>query len=418
MSSKNSVADLAICGGSPGFAAALHVGRPNIGDREQLLTKINDILDRVWLTNDGPYVQEFERQVAARVGARHCVAVCNATIALELAVRALGLSGEVIVPAMTFIASAHVLQWQGITPVFCDIDPATHTLDPDQIESLINAKTTGILGVHVWGRACPIEPIDGLRQRYGLKVLYDAAHAFGCTHRGQPLGVFGDAEVFSFHATKVCNSFEGGMVATNDDALAARLRLMRNFGFSGYDHVTALGINGKMTEVAAAMGLTSLASLDEFIRVNQRNYEHYRQRLLPLPGVKMLEYDSREKNNYQYIVLEIDEAVARISRDEILAALWAENVLARRYFYPGCHRMAPYHALYPASSLRLPETEKVVERVLVLPTGVTIGAAEIDAIGRIMELVLANPETVRAALTQRARLASSASPAAQSDRGE
>ena len=271
--------------------------------------------------------------------------MCNGTVALEIAIRALGMEGEVIVPSFTFIATAHALQWQGITPVFCDIDPRTHTLDPGKVEQAITPRTTGIIGVHVWGHTCDIDALAEIAARRGLKLLFDAAHAFACSYKGRMIGSFGDAEVFSFHATKFFNTLEGGAVVTNDDELAKKLRLMRNFGFTGYDKVSYLGTNGKMNEISAAMGLTSLESLDEFIAVNRRNYLRYREELRDIAGARVLTYDETESCNYQYIVLELDEAVTRIvSRDELWRILTAENVMARRYFYPGCHRMEPYRS--------------------------------------------------------------------------
>ena len=347
MTNKTRTDELALFGAPPAFANRLHVGCPNIGDRQRLLTRINDILDRRWLTNNGTYVQEFESKLAELVGVKHCIAVCNATVALEIAVRALELRDEVIVPSFTFIATAHALQWQGITPVFCDVDPHTHNLDPGRVEELITSRTTGIIGVHLWGRACDVETLTEIAARRGLTLLFDAAHALGCSARGRMLGRFGQAEVFSFHATKICNTFEGGAVATDDDDLAVRLRLLTNFGFAGYDRVVSLGTNGKMSEVSAAMGLTSLESLDEFVAVNRRNYHQYRTELRELPGVQLLLYDESERATYQYVVIEIDESVTRLSRDQLLELLWAENVLARRYFYPGCHRMEPYRSAYP-----------------------------------------------------------------------
>src|SRR5579862_3203983 len=207
---KVSLRDLAILGGAPAFPAPLHVGRPNLGDRGVLLERINDILDRRWFTNNGHYVQEFERRLAELTGARHCIAMANGTVALEIAIRALDLTGEVILPSMTFVATAHALQWQQIQPVFCDVDPHTFTLDPDRIAELITPRTTGILGVHLWGRVCDVERLSEVAVEHGLKLLFDAAHAFHTSHEGQMVGCFGDAEVFSFHATKFFNTFEGG----------------------------------------------------------------------------------------------------------------------------------------------------------------------------------------------------------------
>jgi dTDP-4-amino-4,6-dideoxygalactose transaminase len=387
---KNPWESLAIFGGTPAFSEKLHVGRPNIGDRERLMTRIGDLLDRRWLSNNGPYVQEFERRIAELVGVKHCVAMCNATVALEIVIRALGLKGEVIIPSFTFIATAHALQWQEITPVFCDVDPKTHNLDPDRVEQMLTPRTTGIIGVHLWGRACHVEALTEIAASRGLRLLFDAAHAFGCSHRGRMIGDFGDAEVFSFHATKFLNSFEGGAVVTNDDELAKKMRLMKNFGFAGYDDVVYIGTNGKMTEVSAAMGLGGLESLDEFITTNRRNYEQYRQELEGLAGVSLLAYDKGEQCNYQYIVLEIDEAGTLVSRDQLLEILWAENVLARRYFYPGCHRMEPYHSQFPHAGLLLPETDKLAMRVLVLPTGTAVNAEDITKLCGIIKTVVGN----------------------------
>ena len=266
-------------GGPPAFLNPLHVGRPNAGDRGAMLRRVNEIFDRRWFTNDGPLVKEFEARIQEIAGVKHCVAMCNATIALEIAVRALELRGEVIVPAYTFIATAHALQWQEITPVFADMDPATHNMAPEKIERLITPRTTGIIGVHLWGRPCETEAIESIAQKHRLKVMYDAAHAFGCSHRGRMVGNFGSCEVFSFHATKFINCFEGGAAVTNDDALAAKMRLMRNFGFAGYDRVIYPGTNGKMTEVCAAMGLTSLEAMEKIVTANRRNYEAYRDGL-------------------------------------------------------------------------------------------------------------------------------------------
>jgi len=385
---KQCIDDLALFGGPPAFAEPLHVGRPQLGNRRTLLRRINEMLDRNWLTNHGPLVAEFERRVAETVGVAHCVAMCNGTVALEIAVRALGLSGEVIVPSMTFVATAHALQWQQITPVFCDIEPDTHTIDPRRVEELITPRTTGILGVHLWGHPCDVEALEEIARRRGLALLFDAAHAFGSSYRGQMIGGFGAAEVFSFHATKYVNAFEGGAVLTNDAELAAKMRLMKNFGFSGDDKVIYIGTNGKMTEVAAAMGLTSLESLEKFRGANERNYRRYRARLDHLEGFRVLPYDDAQRNNYQYVVVEIDRRKTGLTRDQLLRILRAENVLARRYFYPGCHQMEPYRSYYPNARLLLPVTEEVASRVLVLPTGVNVSQQQIETICDVIELAL------------------------------
>ena len=348
---------LSILGGDPSFERTLHVGRPNIGDRERLMERMEDMLDRKWLTNNGPFVQDFEQAVADYLDVKHCVAMCNGTVGLEIAVRALDLKEEVIVPAYTFVATAHCLQWQEIRPVFCDIDPATHCLDPEQVERHITPRTTGILGTQTWGQPCEVDSLRRIADAHDLRLMYDAAHALGCSYEGTMIGNFGDAEVFSFHATKFVNSFEGGAVTTNNDELAEKMRLMRNFGFEGMDNVSYIGINGKMSEPAAAMGLTSLESADEFISVNRRNYEAYRRELDVIPGIELFTYDGEQRNNYQYIILEVDEDETGLTRDELLQVLLSENVKARRYFYPGVHRMEPYDSYYPNAGMVLPETD-------------------------------------------------------------
>ena len=392
---------LAILGGTRAFSRCLHVGRPNIGNSDRFLALVSGALERRWLTNNGPLVQEFEAKLAPYLGVKHCIPMCNATVALEIAIRASGLKGEVIVPSYTFIATAHALQWQEITPVFCDIDPLTYTIDPARVEGLITPRTSGIIGVHTWGNPCDVQALTAIAERRGLTLMFDAAHAFGCSHRGRMIGNFGLAEVFSFHATKFLNSFEGGAVATNDDELADKIRLMQNFGFSGYDNVIYIGTNGKMTEASAAMGLTNFESIGEFMTINRRNHEAYRRHLEGVPGLSLMTYDENELRNYQYVVLEVDEGQTGISRDDIVEALHAENVLARRYFWPGCHCMEPYRSYFPHSWLLLPETEEVARRVIVMPTGTAVGELDITQICSVLSTIIANSTAVKAALSMK-----------------
>lgn len=391
---KINIEDLAIFGGEPVFEAPLHVGRPNIGDRDRLLERIHNVLDRRWLTNDGPYAKEFEERVCGLLGVRHCIVTASGTQGLAMAAMAAGLKGEVIVPSFTFVATAHALQWSGIRPVFADIDPRTHNLDPESVERCITASTTGIVGVHVWGRPCPVESLEKIASSHHLRLIFDAAHAFGCTYQGCKIGNFGDAEVFSFHATKFVNSLEGGAITTNDGELARRLRAIKNFGFTGYDTVDCLGTNGKMNELEAAMGLTSLESMEDFVRVNRRNYDSYRWELSGVPGVQVTAYDENEQCNYQYLVLEVDESVTRVSRDQLVDILFAENVLARRYFYPGCHQMQPYASRRQHLRHPLLHTETLVRRTLLLPTGTTIDLSRIREICQLIRLSVENGEEI------------------------
>ena len=379
--------DLAMHGAPPAFAQPLHVGRPNIGDRAMFMQKVEQMFDNHWLTNNGPLVQELERRIADHLGVRHCVAMCNGTIALEIAIRALDLGGEVIVPSWTFIATAHALFWQGITPVFADVDPHTHNLDPEAVRRMITPRTSGIIGVHVWGRPAPVQELQAIADEHELQLCFDAAHAFGCRSETRPIGNFGRCEVLSFHATKVFNTFEGGAVVTNDERLAEVMRLMRNFGFAGYDNVVYPGTNGKMPEVNAAMGLVNLEMLPRFIEENRRGYDAYAEALRGLPGIRLIEYDPATCPNYQYVVIEVDPD-CRASRDEIIAALQAENILARKYFWPGCHGMQPYRDLFPHARLLLPHTERVANSVIVLPNGPAVSDTVVSVVRDVLSVLV------------------------------
>ncbi|MEY2431397.1 MAG: hypothetical protein QOC92_1122 [Acidimicrobiaceae bacterium] len=393
--------DLAIFGGAPAFAEPRHVGRPNLGDPRRMVEHIEEIFDRGWLTNDGPLVKEFERRVADLAGVEHCVAVSSATVGLQLVARALGFSGEVIVPSFTFIATVHALTWLGFEPVFCDIDRQTHTIDPAALSRVVTRRTSGIVAVHLWGQPCDVARITKVAVDHDLPLVFDAAHALGCSHGGISVGGFGNAEVFSFHATKFVNAAEGGAVTTNDGELARRLRLMRNFGFVEYDTVVELGTNGKMSELSAAMGLTSLEAFDDFITANRRNYLRYDDELRDVPGVSLIRYDRPERHNYQYIVLEVTpEASMDLSRDDLVAALQAENVLARRYFHPGAHRMDAYRESYGATAGPLPATEDVASRVLTLPTGSAVDEADVVTICSIVRVAAEHPVELRRRLSR------------------
>ena len=300
-----------------------------------------------------------------------------------------------IVPSFTFVATAHALQWQEITPVFCDVDPATHRLNPTQVEKMITPRTSGIIGVHTWGRPCEIDALEAIAHRRKLQLLFDAAHAFGVADKGKMVGGFGRCEILSFHATKFFNTFEGGAVVTNDEALAEKMRLMRNFGFSGYDNVIYIGTNGKMTEVCAAMGLTSLESLEQFVETNRRNHRAYCRELQGIPGIALVAYDKTERSNYQYIVLEVTETEAGLTRDELVQVLFAENVLARRYFFPGCHQMEPYRSCFPHASIILTETEKLCRKVMVLPNGSSVDEPAISRISDIIRTAILNAPAAR-----------------------
>ncbi|MCA9187054.1 MAG: aminotransferase class I/II-fold pyridoxal phosphate-dependent enzyme, partial [Planctomycetales bacterium] len=391
-----------IFGGQPAFADPLHVGRPNLPNRDRYLARINDIFDRAWLTNDGTYLRQFEQVICDVTGASACVAVANGTIALQLLMQVLGLHGEVIVPSLTFIATAHALAWQGISPRFADVDLESCCLDPDAIEAAITPRTTAILAVHLWGRVCNVQRLQEIADRHGIELIFDASHAFGASKHGRMVGNWGRAETFSFHATKFVSAAEGGAIVTNDVELAERLRLARNFGFAARDHVSTLGINGKLSELHAALGLTSLEEMEFTIETNRRNAFRYAERLIDVPGVKLLTTQDQSRSNYQYVVVLIDDRVARIDRDTLVKVLEAENVQARRYFSPGCHRSAPYaDDQGTIDGFWLPNTERIVSSAMSLPNGVAIDRATVDTVSDLVRFAVHSAAEIRGRMAAR-----------------
>ena len=287
------------------FPEPLHVGRPNIGSRADFDRLVTEIFDRHWLTNAGPLVVELERRIADLLGVRHCVTMANGTIALEIAIRALGITGEVIVPSYTFVATAHALHWQGIRRCSPTSTTTRTTSTPIPSGRMITPRTSGIIGVHLWGRPAPVQELQAIATEHGLEFLFDAAHAFGSSCDGRMIGSFGRAEVLSFHATKFFNTFEGGAVVTNDDDLAQQIRLMRNFGFVDFDNVIYPGTNGKMPEICAAIGLANLETIDFFVRRNIENYAAYSEIFGRAMSCSLLAYDSSVAGNHQYVVVEL-----------------------------------------------------------------------------------------------------------------
>ena len=397
MRAKKSLDQLALFGGQPTFAERLHVGRPNIGERERFLARVQDIFDRRWLSNHGPYLEQLEARVAALVGCRHAIGVANATLGLQLACRALELTGEVIVPAHSFVATAHALAWEGLRPVFCDVRRGSHHLDPSRVRELITPRTSAILGVHLWGLPCAIDELTDVARQHNVQLFFDAAHALACSHGGRMIGNFGALEVFSLHATKFVNSFEGGVICTNDYDIARRLRMLANFGYGETEFPEIVGTNAKLNEVSAAMGLTNLENLGEFVEVNRRHHRVYRTALTGLPGVRLVDYPEGDDHNYQYVVLEIDAARASLTRDELLELLVAENVLARRYFFPGAHRLEPYRAA-DGSVPHLPETERLCKSVLLLPTGTAVSNQDVVRVTELIRFALGHGGEIRARL--------------------
>lgn len=397
---KRATTDLAVFGGPEAFLHPLYVGRPTIGDRERFLARLEWALNNNWLTNGGPLVREFETRVADLVGVRHCVATCNATIALELILRASDVTGEVIMPAMTFAATAHAASWLGLEPVFCDVDPATGLIDPEHVAQLITPHTGAVVGVHLWGRPAPVDRLAKIAADHRVKLFFDAAHALGCTTSGRPVGRFGDAEVFSFHATKAATSFEGGAVVTDDGPLADRIRAMHNFGIGPDKVVADIGTNGKMSECAAAMGLTSLDALAATKTHNRRNHALFSAELGDLHGVTVHPAAPDDECNFQYVVVSVDKSVCGIDRDQLQTILREEKVIAQPYFSPACHQMPPYRTEPP---LQLVHTERLANRVLALPTGPSVSSEDIRRVCDIVRLAATEGPRIDAEWDKRKR---------------
>lgn len=364
--------------------APIRVGAPNLGDRAQLHRRLDEILDRAWLTNHGPIERELEGRLCEVTGTRHCIPTSSATLGLLVSMRALIPEGEVLMPSFTFPALAHAARLIGLRPVFVDIDPHHHHIDPGVVVDGITDDTAGLVGVHLWGRSCDTAKLDAVMD--GRPVLYDAAQAFGATHDGAPVGGNGRCEVFSFHATKFVNAFEGGAIATDDDDLAAELRLLVNFGFAGRDDVAAIGLNAKLSEIHAAMAIVSLDAMPRVAEVNRAHLEQYRARLATIPGIELRTAD--DGGNLSYVVVEVDPDGAGCTRDQVMERLRHVNIDTRRYFSPGVHRSPVYRG---DECPPLPVTEVVCDRVLQLPTGTAITHNDVDRVCNALERMVGDP---------------------------
>jgi dTDP-4-amino-4,6-dideoxygalactose transaminase len=360
------------------------VGFPNIGSRKKFFSRVRKMFGENILTNNGPLVREFEERIADMAGTKYAIAVSNASLALTLVAKCLELRGEVVLPSYTFVATPHSMLMAGLKPIFADIDPSTHNICLRSTAKLINRNTAAIIGVHLWGRPCDIFELEKLAEKHTIPLFFDAAHAFGASLNGRKIGSFGTCEVFSFHATKFLNSFEGGAITTNSGDLAEKLRLARNFGFSGVDKVTSWGTNAKMPEICAAIGLTNLESMSKFVDVNRKNYEYAKRIFSNSNRVKLLEFNESNSPNYQYLVVELTSADAHNDRERLISELHRNGYIVRRYFWPSCHKMEPYRDDLSHTPIFLKNTELVADRVMVLPTGKQIKKHNLDEIAGIL----------------------------------
>jgi dTDP-4-amino-4,6-dideoxygalactose transaminase len=370
----------------------IHVGSPQMSDIGILMPYIRKIYDNNWFTNNGEYVQALERRLKDILRVKHCMAIVNGTTALQIAAKACDVKGDIVVPAFTFPATAYAFLWMGYNVHLCDIDPETHLIDIHKLDEYLskNPNCDCIVPVHLWGEMCDTNGIGNLAKMHGCKVIYDAAHAFLCNNwNGESAGTKGLCTVYSFHATKFFNTIEGGAITTYNDEIARKVGLMRNFGFAGVDDVQIDGINGKMHEISAVVGLTNLTHIYEVRSACMDNYHTYKSIIDTWPpGVMIKSIMGQKRNwtgrNYQYIVMDIDSEITGVTRDTVLQRLIENSILARRYFWPGLHKLPPFNKSYWS----MPNTDAVASRIICLPTGINIGPTDIHRICNIIYDVL------------------------------
>lgn len=349
---------------------------------EEYIEEIRSIWDSHWLTNMGEKHKALQAELQKYMGVPNVELLTNGHMALELSLQAMNLQGEVITTPFTFASTTHAIVRNGLEPVFCDIDPETYTMDVTQIERLITDRTCAILPVHVYGNVCNIEEIERIAHKYGLKVLYDAAHTFGETYKGQGIGNFGDASCFSFHATKVFNTIEGGAVCYRDPDMGRRLYELKNFGIHGPEEVDAVGANAKMNEFCAAMGLCNLRHVDEEIAKRRAVVERYREHLEGVDGLRLNVQQPEVRSNYAYFPVVFDENLFGASRNEVMDALAQNGIGARKYFYPLTNTFECFHGKYDVDAT--PVALHVAKRVLTLPLYADLSMEDVDRICKIV----------------------------------
>ena len=367
------------------LADPVFVTRPTLPPLEQYHAHLETIWESRWLTNNGRLHQEFEARLRTYLGVEHISVFCNGTIALMVALQALDIAdGEVITTPFTFPATSHVLFWNKVEPVFCDIDPLTFNLDPARIEALITPRTKAILPVHVFGYPCDTHAIQQIADRHDLRVIYDAAHAFAVKDQSVPLAQAGDLSVLSFHATKLFSSIEGGAVVSRTAEQKQRVDFLKNFGFADEETVIAPGINGKMNEFQAAYGLLQLDTIDADIAHRKRITNQYRRELDGVPGIQLPQDLPGVEHNYAYFAILIDPAAYGLSRDALYTELKHFNVFTRKYFYPLCSEIPCYKGLSSSDPANLPVAHKVAANVLCLPIYGTLEETTVHAIATIL----------------------------------
>ncbi|MDX9930186.1 MAG: DegT/DnrJ/EryC1/StrS family aminotransferase [Bacteroidales bacterium] len=362
----------------------VYVTRPDLPPIEELMPYLEQIWESRVLTNNGPLHKRLEQELAEYLGVKYVSLFANGTLALMTALQALEIRGEVITTPFSFVATTHALWWNNIKPVFADVEPRWLTLDPQRIEEAITAETTAILPVHVYGNPCSVEEIGMIAKKHGLKVIYDAAHAFGVKKNDLPLVSFGDLSVLSFHATKVFNTFEGGAIVSHDAGMKRRIDLLRNFGFTGEITVAEHGINGKMNELQAAVGLVQLKHLGDNIGKRKAVADTYTRELHGVRGIKILMPPADVRTNYSYYPILIDSDEYGRTRDELYEELRSHNIYSRRYFYPLISKMDTYSQLPSSQSENLPVAMKGASKILCLPIFSELNLAEVKMIASLI----------------------------------
>jgi dTDP-4-amino-4,6-dideoxygalactose transaminase len=343
------------------------VTQPFLPPLEEYYVYIKKIWDSKIVTNNGPFHQEFEKALGEYLGVKYLSLFSSGTMALIIALKAMEVTGEVITTPFSFVATSHALSWNGIKPVFVDVEPRYFTLDPDKIVSAITGQTTAILPVHVYGNPCQVVKMQKIADKYGLKLIYDAAHSFGVRLKGTSLVNFGDMSILSFHGTKVFNTFEGGAIVCHKKKLKHKIDLLKNCGIEGETTVVNQGLNAKMNEMQAALGILQLKYFDSVISKRKLIFEMYRVGLKKIPGITILSELPNIKYNYGYFIIIIDAEIYGITRDQLYDLMKSHNIYTRRYFYPLISHYPSYNRLKSGLPDRVPIAEKVSKEVLCLP---------------------------------------------------
>lgn len=361
------------------------VTSPLLPDLEEFHALLKEIWDSKWVTNNGSFHKQLEKELAEYLKVPYISLFTNGTLPLLTALQALRITGEVITTPYSFVATTHSIWWNGCKPVFVDVDPATGNMDPDKIEAAITNKTTAIMPVHVYGKPCDTKRIKEIADKYGLKVIYDAAHAFGVEVNGESVLTAGDMSTLSFHATKVYNTLEGGALVMHDAETKKRVDYLKNFGFAGETEVVAPGINSKVDEVRAAYGILNLRQVDTAIEARHQVAIRYREALRPVDGITFMDDMPGVRHNYSYFPIFIDAEKYGMTRDELYEKMRSHNVLGRRYFYPLISTFSTYRGLPSAAPENLPKAHKVADSVICLPMHHELSDEDIN---RVLELIV------------------------------